>query len=440
MVFETFSAANSVLIWSVFVLALFLGAVVNKTNFCTMGAVSDVVNMGDWGRMRAWLLAIGVAVLGVVLLEAMSLVDPDRAFPPYRMGQLLLAENILGGLLFGIGMTLASGCGNKMLIRIGGGNIKSVMVFVVVGTIAYFMINPIKGDQTLMSILFLDWIRPMSIGLSTHQDLGAILGGDSAGMMRLILGIVVALGVLAFVFKSADFRSNFDNILGGMAVGLVVLAAWYVTSNLMVSFESEFEGDVVVSVRDFVDPASETGWAALEAFGDAEDAPVLAGWDAGRPSVPNMSPQSFTFINPTGQTLGYFGSGFDRTLLGFGVMAVFGVILGSFLWSIISKGFRFEWFSSVGDFVNHFIGAVLMGFGGVLAMGCTIGQAVTGISTLAVGSILTFISIVLGSSLTMKVQYYKMVYEEEATFIKALVAGLCDMKLLPDGLRKLDKV
>ena len=440
MVFETFAAASSTLIWATFIIALIMGALVNKTNFCTMGAVSDVVNIGDWGRMRAWLLAIAVAVLGVAILEAISLVNPDQAFPPYRMGQILLAENILGGLLFGIGMTLASGCGNKTLIRIGGGNLKSIMVFLIIGIIAYYMINPISGDQTLMSLLFLDWIRPMSVSLSTQQDLGAIVGGESAGTARLILGIIVALGVLAFVFKSAEFRTGFDNILGGVAVGVAVLAAWYVTSNLNLSYEHEFEGDVVVSVRDFVDPTSQLGWVSMEDMGMAEDASALEGWDADRPPVANMSPQSFTFINPIGQTTAYLGSGLDRNLVSFGVMAVFGVILGSFLWSIISKGFRIEWFSSVGDFVNHFIGAILMGFGGVLAMGCTVGQAVTGISTLAVGSILTFIFIVLGSALTMKVQYYKMVYEEEATFFKALVAGLCDMKLLPDGLRKLDKV
>ncbi|MFU8838611.1 MAG: YeeE/YedE family protein [Thiohalomonadaceae bacterium] len=444
MVFETFAAANATLIWSTFIIALIMGALVNKTNFCTMGAVSDVVNMGDWGRMRAWLLAIGVAVLGVALLESLSMVNPDQAFPPYRMGQLLLAENILGGLLFGIGMTLASGCGNKTLIRIGGGNLKSIVVFLIIGVIAYYMINPIKGDQTLMSMLFFDWIRPMSISLSTHQDLGAIVGGESAGTARLIIGLIVALGVLAFVFKSGEFRSSFDNVLGGLVVGIAVLGAWYVTSNIVLNYEYD-EQEVSMSARDFVDtgaasPMNEANWPAMASFGDDEGAAVLEGWTADRPSVQAMSPQSFTFINPMGQTVGYFGSGFDRNFVGFGVMAVFGVILGSFLWAIISKGFRFEWFSSVRDFVNHFIGAILMGFGGVLAMGCTLGQAVTGISTLAVGSILTFISIVLGSALTMKVQYYKMVYEEEATFAKALVAGLCDMKLLPNGLRKLDKV
>ena len=119
---------------------------------------------------------------------------------------------------------------------------------------------------------------------------------------------------------------------------------------------------------------------------------------------------------------------------------VFGVILGSFLWSIVTKSFRIEWFASVGDFLNHLVGGLLMGFGGVLAMGCTIGQGVTGVSTLALGSILSLISIIFGSALTMKIQYYKLVYEEEASFFAALSSSLVDMKLLPSKMRKLEKV
>ena len=138
--------------------------------------------------------------------------------------------------------------------------------------------------------------------------------------------------------------------------------------------------------------------------------------------------------------MAYTAGGFDRSLLTFGVMAFLGVVAGSLLWSLLSRSFRFEWFSSFGDFISHLVGAILMGFGGVLALGCTVGQAITGISTLAAGSFITFVAIVLGSALTMKVQYYKLVYEEEATFGKALVAALADLHLLPNALRKLDKV
>ncbi len=420
MTFENFFAAQSFFLWATFGIALLMGALVNKTNFCTMGAVSDMVNMGDLGRFRAWMLAIAVAIIGVIVLEHFGKVAPNEAFPPYRGGNLLLAENLIGGLLFGIGMTLASGCGNKCLIRIGGGNLKSIMVMLIIGVIAYYMINPFPGsDQTLFTVLFYDWIRPLSIDVGVSQDLGSLIGGDAANTARLVIGGLIGVFLLWFVFKSADFRGSLDNILGGLAVGLAVLAAWYVTSNVQI----DEDGDL------------------LSLGGYYSEWDMLADSDEGKPAQARpLSPQSFTFINPMGQTLGYAARGFDHTLLTFGVMAFVGVLAGSLLWSLLSRSFRFEWFSSVRDFVTHLIGAILMGFGGVLAMGCTIGQGITGTSTLALGAFVTLGAIILGSALTMKVQYYKMVYEDEASLMKALVAGLADFHLLPDGLRKLDKV
>ncbi|MFA5627368.1 MAG: YeeE/YedE family protein [Thiohalomonadaceae bacterium] len=424
MIFDNFSGAESILLWSGFGIALVLGLVVNKTNFCTMGAVSDIVNIGDWGRMRAWLLAIVVALLGVIVLESFGLVAANDAFPPYRMGTLTWAENLFGGFIFGIGMTLASGCGNKCLIRIGGGNIKSIMVFLVIGVVAYFMINPFPGsDQTLMSLLFIDWIRPLAVNVGRYQDLGSVISADNAVLVRLIVGGLLSFILLVFVFKSAEFRSSFNNILAGLVIGLCVVGAWYISSNININIEDE-----VVALRKAVTPDY---WDMYEEFHEGiEQKPVAA----------PLSPQSFTFINPMGQTVGYVGQGLDRSLLTFGVMSVFGVILGSLLWSLISKGFRLEWFAGFKDFFNHFIGAILMGLGGVLALGCTIGQGITGISTLAIGSFITFFAIIFGSALTMKIQYYKLVYEEEATFIKALIASLADMHLLPASLRKLDAV
>jgi len=434
MLFEDFSSAWSAMIWSTFALAVVMGAVVNKTNFCTMGAVSDWVNMDDKGRMRSWLLAIAVALLGVTILESFGLANPDNAFPPYRSGNLIWAENILGGFLFGIGMTFGSGCGNKTLIRLGGGNLKSIMVFLLIGVIAYFMVNPLPGsDQTLMSLLFLDWIRPLSITLeSGQQDLGTLIAGpENATAGRLWIGIAVVLALLIFVLLSSDFRKSLDNVLGGLVVGLVVIGAWYVTSNIQLAYESDFDGEVTVSLREYLDPTT-SQWDMSEA--------VHENWESAKPDMNSGSPQSLTFINPSGQALGYVATGFDQVKLTFGVALVFGVILGSFLWSIVTKSFRIEWFASVGDFFNHLIGGILMGFGGVLAMGCTIGQGITGVSTLALGSILSLISIIFGSALTMKIQYYKLVYEEEASFFAALASSLVDMKLLPSKMRKLEKV
>ena len=392
MTYEDFASAQSFLLWSTFAIALILGAVVNKTNFCTMGAVSDWVNMGDTGRMRAWMLAIAVGVLGVTGLEAAGLVNLSGTFPPYRQTNLPWLEYALGGLLFGIGMTLASGCGNKTLIRIGGGNLKSIMVLGVIALIAYFMINPFPGsDKTLYSTLFYGWTNPTAIALSTNQDLGAMLFGDNVATGRMVAGGVIGGLLLVWAFTSADFRGSFDNILGGLVVGLAVLAAWYVSSNIMIDADGE-----VLSLQAYV-----------------QDWELYAPADAVRPAAAGpLAAQSFTFINPMGQSLGFAASGFDRTLLTFGVMALAGVIAGSLLWSLVSRSFRIEWFASFRDFVNHLVGATLMGFGGVLAMGCTIGQGVTGFSTLALGSILTFVAIVLGAAITMKVQYALMMRAE----------------------------
>ncbi len=423
MIFEDFMGAHETVLGAVFATAFIMGAVVNKTNFCTMGAISDWVNMGDKSRFRAWLLAICVAVLGVVFLESNGISSLDKTLPPYRGSNFAWLEFILGGMIFGIGMTYGSGCGNKALVRMGGGNLKSILVFVVIAVTAYFMLNPFPGtDKTLYSELFYGWTSKTSIALSTQQDLGSLLAGKldaGAETIRMIVGLLLAAGLLLFILKSADFRRSFDNILGGLVVGLGVLAAWYITSALtMVSADGE--------MLSWTEYASAESWDMLEDDSDA------------RPK--DVGIQSFTFINPMGQTLRLALHSFDEPFVTFGVMAVAGVIAGSLVWALISRSFRIEWFVDFKDFLNHFIGAILMGIGGVLGLGCTIGQGISGISTLALGSFLTFGGIVFGSAITMKIQYYKLVYENEASFIKALLSALVDMKLLPGAMRKLDAI
>jgi len=421
MIFEDFSSAHLTVLLTVFGIAFLMGAIANKTNFCTMGAVSDLVNIGDSGRMRAWMLAMAVAIIGVVILEAGGFGSVDSTLPPYRGSNFAWLEYIIGGTLFGIGMTLGSGCGNKSLIRIGGGNIKSVVLFIVISICAYFMINPFPGsDSTLYSLIFHPWTSPLSASLSTHQDLGSVVGnviGSSIDTTRIVIGLTIAVILLGFIFKSEEFRGSFDNKLGGFAIGAAVLAAWFATSSMVTIVADDEE----MNWQEYASPSS---WDMIEDDADA------------RPR--DVGPQSFTFINPIGQTLRYAVKDFDNAYLTFGVIAVLGVILGSFVWSLISKSFRIEWFASVGDFITHLIGGILMGVGGVLALGCTIGQGITGISTLSMGSVLALLSIIFGSALTMKIQYYKLIHEDEATFIKALVSSLVDFKLLPEKLRSLE--
>ncbi len=421
MTYDSFSEAHLFVLGLVFIIAIILGAVVNKTNFCTMGAVSDLVNIGDTGRMRAWLFAVVIAIVGVMIFETMGIASVDVTRPPYRGSNFAWLEYLLGGIMFGIGMTLASGCANKTLIRIGGGNIKSILVFLIIAVCAYFMLNPFPGtDKTIYSEVFYFWTNPVNVSLTTNQDIGSVVGAlfdTEPATMRLIAGSLIALILLIVVLKSSDFTGSFDNVLGGSVVGLAVLGAWFVTA----SFVTVSQDDELFSWTDY---AGDDVWSMFE----EEDRPR------------DVGVQSFTFINPIGQVLRYGLNGFDKSYVTFGVVAVFGVIFGSFIWALVSRGFRIEWFASAKDFFNHFIGAILMGVGGVLALGCTIGQGVTGISTLAMGSFIAFVAIVFGSALTMKIQYYQLVYEEDGTFIKAFLSSLVDMRLLPNGMRKLDAV
>lgn len=385
-------------------MAAVMGAVAGKTNFCTMGAVSDWINMGDLNRMRAWFLAVATAAIGVLVIEYMQVASMDDSRVPYRGALFMWPRYILGGLLFGIGMTIASGCGNKSLVRLGGGNIKSLFVILVAGFFAYLMT---KTD--MYGVGFHSWMEPISPDLAAYgipsQEIGTLIGGllglEDPTSLKLIAGSVITALILFFVFKNAEFRKSGENIISGVVIGLMVVGAWYVTGGPM-------------------------GQEWLEAVEFMDDPP------------PSTGVQSYTFINPMGELVIWLSSPAELTLITFGLASLFGVIAGSFLYHLFSGNFRIEWFNDLSDFIRHMIGAVLMGIGGVLALGCTIGQGVTGVSTMAIGSFMAMFSIIIGCALTMKVQYYQMVYEEEATVGNSLITGLADLRMVPNSWRKLE--
>jgi uncharacterized membrane protein YedE/YeeE len=363
---------------AVFGIALALGAIGHKTRFCTMGAVSDWINIGDTGRMRSWVFAMAIALAGVTALEAAGAINlTGETFPPYRTAHFAWLRYLLGGLMFGIGMTLGSGCGNRTLVRIGGGNVKSLAVLAIAAVCAYLMIW-----TALYETAFLPWIQATTLDLAKHgiptQEVGSVVAGmfgiESSRSLNLAISATVALAMFVWVFGSRDFRDSLDNVLGGAAVGVAVLAGWWLTA-----------GAPGRAWKEYAEMATEIPSRVL--------------------------PQSFTFISPMADSLRYLMQPTKLSLVNFGVVALAGVILGGFVYSIVRKEFRYERFLSFRDFASHAIGGALMGIGGVLAMGCTIGQAVTGVSTLAIGSILAFFSIVIGSVLTMKYQYWRMMRE-----------------------------
>jgi uncharacterized membrane protein YedE/YeeE len=363
---------------AVLVVAVVMGAVTSKTNFCAMGAVSDWLNIGDTGRMRAWVFSMAVALAGVIALEALGVANlSNETFPPYRTANFAWIRYLLGGLMFGIGMTLASGCGNRTLVRVGGGNLKSLVVVVIFAICSYLMLW-----TPLFEKAFLPWVAATTINLQSYgvanQELGTILAGmfgmGRSQHLNLAVAAAVAAGMLFFCFKSADFRYDSDHMLGGAVVGLAIVFGWWLTG-----------GSIGREWRDY-----------------AEMATVV-------PS--RVQVQSYTFASPMGDTVRYLLDPLNFSLVNFGVVAFAGVILGSSLWAILDGQFRIEWFASWKDFANHALGGALMGVGGVLSMGCTFGQAITGVSTLAVGSILTFLAIVIGAAGTMKYQYWRITRE-----------------------------
>jgi uncharacterized membrane protein YedE/YeeE len=353
-------------------LGVILGFIANKTNFCTMGAVSDVVNMGHWGRLRAWLLAIAVAMIGTNALAYFGSVDLSKTI--YTGSNFPWLAYIVGGLCFGVGMTLASGCGNKTLVRIGGGNLKSVVVFVFLGFAA---ITTLKGILGAFRVNVLQ-ASAVTLQFEHSQALPALLSGAfglNPQNMQLAITGVLAFLILIFVFKDAEFRKSLDNNLSGLLIGLIVTGGWYLTGHI----------------------------------GLAENPDTLEMTYFGTNS---HLAESMSFIAPVAYTLEYWAYWTDTSnIITFGVAIVFGVTIGSFLYALISRSFRWEYFTSAQDMFYHIIGAILMGFGGVTAMGCTFGQGITGVSTLSLGSFLALASIVAGAAITMKIQYAIMMRE-----------------------------
>jgi uncharacterized membrane protein YedE/YeeE len=192
----------------------------------------------------------------------------------------------------------------------------------------------------------------------------------------LVVALVVAVPLLIWILRSQDFRSNLELVSAGLIIGLLIVIGWYVT-------------------------AGPGGLELMDELEFMDDRPFFTG------------AQSLTFIGPTGHIAQYLKEGFSAIFLTFGVATVLGVVVGSFLYTLIFRKVRIEWFVSWNDFLMHAIGALLMGIGGVLAMGCTIGQGITGVSTLALGSILTIVAIIAGSAATMKYQYYLMMREDD---------------------------
>ncbi len=357
--------------------AMVFGAVANKTHFCIMGSISDWINIGSKNRFRAWMLALGVALTATQIMDGLGWFDVNRSI--YLTTNFGWLGYLLGGFLFGVGMTLGAGCGQRTLVRVGGGNLKSLVMLIVLGITAYMTL---RGLIAVFRIQVVDATNiDLTAGGLTDQSIAsfvAALTGLGRDVARVLVAGVIGVGTIWWAFKDKSFRASRDNVIAGVTIGLLIAGAWYTTG--------------VIGYDEF------------------EPVPV----------------EAVTFIAPVGNTINYLMT-YTGSVINFGIAVVFGMIAGSFVYAILSGTFRIETFASRQDMINHLAAGVLMGFGGVLSLGCTIGQGVSGMSTLALGSLITLVSIVFGSAVTIKMQYYML----DDGFFRSLRLTLADFKLLP---------
>ncbi len=367
------ASANSLataVVWGGFALAFGFGALANKANFCTMGALSDIVNMGHWGRMRMWLLAMAVAILGASVLATSGLVDLSKAIQ--QRTHLSWLSLLFGGLLFGVGMTLGGGCANKNLVRVGGGSVRSLVVLVFLAIASYMTLKGLFGQWRA------SWLDPVAIDLAAlgwkDQNLAnavARLTGLAPRAALLATAAVLVLALATFVFKDKRFRANPTQVFAGAALGALVVAGWYVSGHV----------------------------------GFGENPETL---EHGYFATNSRTLESMSFVAPLAYGLELLLLWTDKSLhVTFGIASSLGVALGSAAYAWRAGTFRWEGFASLSDLRNQLVGALLMGFGGVTALGCTIGQGLSGISTLAIGSFIALAGIIGGSVATLRYMLWR---------------------------------
>lgn len=334
--------------WGGLIIGIAFGYLVYATNFCTMGSISDIMSFGNYNRFRAWLLACAVAILGVAGIEALGVAN--MADSMYLAPNLTWLANIVGGLIFGFGMVFAGGCISRNLVRAGGGDLRSIVVLMITGIFAFMTIGGLIGP---LRVAMFD---PASIDLSASgmesqriSELVSAITGIPAETAGLLTVVVIAGALLIYCFKDADFRGSSRNIVAGVGIGACVVAGWFLT-----------------------------GLAADE-FADVQVQLI-----------------SLSYVRPTGDTLDYLMRYTALGPPGFGIVTTAGALIGGFFGAMSSGRMGLTSFADAQDSVRNMFGAALMGIGGVLALGCTVGQALTGFSTLAIGSAITFVAIVLG--------------------------------------------
>lgn len=355
-------SATRIVLWGALVLGLLLGFAGQASRFCIRGAIADWYLFGGRGRMLSWVLAVMVAALGSQLLISLQLFDPSRSIAWSE--RFVWLSYLAGGLLFGYGMVLAAGCPQRSLVKAGSGNLRAVVTLLVAALAAQMTLRGV------FAVPRVEWLDAWGADLGRPQDVGSMLAawmpGVAAGTIRaaVLAGLVLTAGAWLWRHRRELTRRQ---AFGSVLIGLLVPAAWLLTGNL-----------------GFLAEHPET----LE--------PVWLGTQSRRP-------EALTFTAPIAHTVDLLTFWSDRnTVASFGVMLVLGVLAGSFVSARLRGEFKLESFGSVRELGQHLTGAMLMGFGGVTAVGCSVGQGVTGLAMLSAGAVLAVTGICAGALLALR--------------------------------------
>ncbi len=320
-----------------------LGLAARLGRFCSMGAVEDALYGNDTKRLRMWGVAIGIAIIGSFMAEAMGAAAITDSI--YLTTAWSPVASILGGLAFGYGMALAGNCGFGALARVGGGDFRSFVIVLIMGLSAYAVLSgPLAG---LRLMLFpVHSVENIPAGIA--HSLGSILG-ISVTAIGVLIGVAILIGALA----NRSFLQKPQMIFWAAVAGLAVLSGWIGTTWI-----------------------SENGFAAREVV-------------------------SHTFAAPLGETMVYLMTASGRNM-SFAVGSVAGVLLGAFAGSLIKGQFRWEACDDPRELRRQVFGAALMGAGAAIALGCTVGQGLSAFSTLAFSAPVTAASIFAGAAIGLR--------------------------------------
>lgn len=322
-----------------------LGVAGRAGRFCTLAMLEDAFFGSDFRRLKSFALAASVALLATQALAAFGIVDLSRSI--YLTASIGLGGAIIGGLMFGVGMALVGTCGFGTLVRVGGGDLRAIVVFLVLGLSALATMRGITG------MLRLKLIEPLSLRLpeGSTQTLTSLLG--AGGAMRAILVVAIAAALAFWALADGRLIRSPRLLASGLAVGATIAFGWFAT-----------------------------GWLADDEFDPARVA-------------------SLTFVAPLGDAILYIAT-FSGARLNFGIGSVAGVVAGSFAAAMLARGFRWEACDDARELKRHMTGALLMGIGGIMSLGCTVGQGLSAFSTLAVSAPVTMVAIACGARLGLE--------------------------------------